>query len=141
MVGPLMDLDKLIPNVLEACRQVDHDDGCPEDDTCECDAIQAINAELGVIAAELGELERRRTNRAGEPPEKKTFGRLTTDPPLVVLQRRYDELVSAVREMRDAQKTYFKTKSGAALEASKKLERQLDKKLVPPERQAEIDFE
>lgn len=136
-----MDLDKLIPNVLEACRQVDHEEGCPGDDTCECDQIQAIDSELGLVASELGELDRLRTKMAGVPPEKKPSGRLTTEPPIVVLQRRYDELVSKVREMRDAQKTYFKTKSGAALEASKKLERQLDKMLVPPERQAEIDFE
>lgn len=38
-----------------------------------------------------------------------------------------DEIVKLAKEMRDAQKSYFKTRSSGDLDKSKRLERQLDK--------------
>ena len=48
---------------------------------------------------------------------------------LEALQKRLDELVEAVAEMRHCQIEYFRTKSQAALEASKRAERKVDKLL------------
>lgn len=39
------------------------------------------------------------------------------------------EFVALVRRMRDAQKAYFKTRNSTALELSKSLEREVDKRI------------
>jgi len=46
------DIEEFFPNLIELCRQQDHDDeDCPQDDTCECDNIKKLNDELRKIDA------------------------------------------------------------------------------------------
>lgn len=53
----------------------------------------------------------------------------------------HEEFVALVKSMRDAQKTYFKTRRFSDMELSKNLERQVDaaiKEIRHPERQAKL---
>jgi hypothetical protein len=52
-----------------------------------------------------------------------------------------EELARLVNEMRTAQKEYFRTRSGSALENSKRLERKVDEavgEVLRPERQGSM---
>ena len=43
------DIENLFPALVELCRQQDHDEDCPQDDTCKCEEIQKLNQELKLL--------------------------------------------------------------------------------------------
>ena len=48
----------------------------------------------------------------------------------VAVARDAADIIGVVRDMRNAQKKYFSTRTGEALEASKHLEREVDKRIA-----------
>lgn len=130
-------LPTILSDFIDGCEHDDEE--CPGDDTCECPNVQGYEGELQHLESELVELERLRTALA-DAPAKKASGRLATESPLTALQRQHNELVAIVRSMRDAQKSYFKTRASDALTESKQLEKAVDLLLDPkkPDRQQQL---